>query len=79
MFPEYYGGEWDSFNDWIGDVEPPPRSALLWHDADVFAAADAKRFGECCAIVSSVFDSWSADGNQAVLILVGNSQGFAHP
>ncbi|MGH3506841.1 MAG: barstar family protein [Nocardioidaceae bacterium] len=57
MFPEYYGGEWDAFNDWIGDVEPPPRSVLLWHDADLFAASEAKRFGECCAIVSGVFDS----------------------
>jgi hypothetical protein len=79
QFPEYYGGGWDAFNDSICGVEPPPRSALLWHDADLFAAAEAKLFGECCAIVSGVFDSWSAAGKQAHLVLVGNGPGFSRP
>jgi hypothetical protein len=79
MFPEYHGGEWDSFNDSVGDLEPPRRSALFWHDADLFAAAHAKRFGKSCAILTSLFDAWSTEGKQAELILVGRHRDFARP
>jgi hypothetical protein len=79
VFPDYYGQGWDSFNDLMGDVSPPPRSALLWHDADRFAARDPKRFGEACACIQRIFDSWSSEGRQADLILLGNSDAFRRP
>jgi Barstar (barnase inhibitor) len=54
-FPDYYAQNWASFNDMMGDVSPPPRSALLWHDADRFAARDPKRFGEASACIQRIF------------------------
>jgi RNAse (barnase) inhibitor barstar len=78
-FPDYYGQNWDSFNDLMGDVSPPPRSALLWHDADRFAARDPKGFGEASASIQRIFDSWSAERRQAVLVLLGSSGAFLRP
>jgi RNAse (barnase) inhibitor barstar len=78
-FPEYYGGNWDAFNDCIGDIEPPPRSALLWHAPDLHAGADPKRFGEACSMLTRVFDVWSTEGSQALLVLVGSTDTFDHP
>jgi hypothetical protein len=69
----------DAFHDWISEVEPHSRSALLWHDADLHAAADPRRFAEACAMLTTVFDAWSRNGKQAVLILVGSHETFNRP
>jgi RNAse (barnase) inhibitor barstar len=78
-FPEHYGQNWDSANDLMGDVSPPPRSALLWHDADASAARDPKRFGEACSMLRCWFDAWSTDGIQADLVLLGRGDSFHRP
>jgi hypothetical protein len=78
-FPDYNGQGWDSVNDLMGDVSPPRRSALLWHDANRFAARDPKRFGEACAILDRIFAAWSAEGYQADLVLLGSSESFRRP
>jgi hypothetical protein len=79
VFPDYYGQNWDSFNDLMGDVTPPPRSVLLWHDADRFAARDPKRFGEACSMIQPIFDWWSSQGCQAVVVLSGSGDAFRRP
>ncbi len=78
-FPDYFGHNWDAVNDVMGDLSPPARSALLWHDADRFAAIDPQRFGEACATLNRIFDAWSTEGNQAVLVLIGCGESFQRP
>ena len=78
-FPDYSGRNWAAVNDSLGDVNPPARSALVWRGADSAAADDPKTFAEACCTLLPVFDSWSADGRQAVLVLVGQGPGFRHP
>lgn len=79
VFPDYYGQGWDSVNDLMNDVSPPPRSALMWHDADRFADRNPKRFGEACAILDRIFTSWSAQGRQSDLVLLGTGDSFRRP
>jgi RNAse (barnase) inhibitor barstar len=43
-FPEYFGRNWDAFNDCLGDVVfgTVERIAILWRDADHSLAADVQ-------------------------------------
>jgi RNAse (barnase) inhibitor barstar len=78
-FPDYFGRNWDAVNDCMGETDPPMRSALVWRDADLFAASDPKSFAEACSTLIPVFDSWSERARQALLTLVGTGDAFKRP
>ena len=78
-FPDYFGGNWDAVNDCMVDIDPPMRSALVWRDADLSAAADPKLFAKACSTLIPIFNFWSQQGRQAMLILVGRGTAFNRP
>ena len=71
-FPDYYGGNWDTFNDCFDDPPLPPRSALLWRGAQRLATNDPMAFAEAIAVVRSGIDELSADERQLELFLLGD-------
>jgi RNAse (barnase) inhibitor barstar len=79
-FPDYTGRNWDAFSDVMGDLSLPHRSALFWHDADVYATSDPKLFAEACAMITSTFDAIAVvEGKQATLVLLGRGVAFKRP
>ena len=81
-FPDYFGNNWDAWNDCLGDFELSlkGKTAIIWHNADKTFMSDAKTF------IQAVFDLHNMTlsvGNinksncyQVELFLVGNSEGF---
>jgi RNAse (barnase) inhibitor barstar len=55
-FPDYYGHNWDGFNDSWAEIEPalPSPAATLWHEADSTAAAALKPYSEAVVLVRDV-------------------------
>ncbi len=79
-FPSYFGRNWDAVTDCFRDVNWPPRLALFWEDADAFAAADPRTFGEACAFLTESFEALGAtESKQALLILSGSHDRFDQP
>jgi RNAse (barnase) inhibitor barstar len=79
-FPEYFGANWDAFNDSFGDLVLPDRTAVLWRDADVCAESDLRLFAEGVAVLTRTADAVGAtDAKQIVLILTGHGSSFASP
>jgi RNAse (barnase) inhibitor barstar len=80
-FPDYYGHNWDAFNDSWGDVEPslPSPAAILWHHADVAAAAGLQLYSECISMLTRASEEMSARSKQMVLFLFGDGEQFPRP
>jgi RNAse (barnase) inhibitor barstar len=78
-FPDYYGRNWDAFNDCFDDPALPRRSALLWTHAEQLAQADLKAFAEAVAVFREAADALSRDGRQFELMLLGTGPGFRRP
>ena len=79
-FPGYFGGNWDAFNDCLGDVVfgPAERIAVIWRDADKSLAADAQTVLDATAAFDAVGSPGSEDEDPAQLeiFLLGNGPGF---
>jgi RNAse (barnase) inhibitor barstar len=80
-FPEYFGHNWDAFNDCLGDVVfgPAERIAVLWRDADQSLAADAQTVLDATSAFEAVGSPGSEDEDPAQLeiFLFGTGPGFA--
>ena len=79
-FPEYFGHNWDAFNDCLGDVVfgPAERIAILWRDADRSLAADAQTVLDATSAFDAVGSPGSEDEDPAQLevFLFGSGPGF---
>jgi RNAse (barnase) inhibitor barstar len=81
-FPDYFGKNWDAWNDCLGDFELSlkGKTAIIWDDADKTFISDTKTF------IQAVFDlhnlALSAgyidkpNPCQVELFLVGKTEGF---
>jgi hypothetical protein len=69
--------EWNAVHDHFGDVEFPPRYALIWPRADDFAKRATRMFAEACAMLTMEF--FELKGTQAVLVLTGRGPEFRSP
>jgi RNAse (barnase) inhibitor barstar len=78
-FPDYYGANWDAFNDCFDDPELPHRSALLWRGVERLAASDLKAFAEAVVVLSEAAESVERDARQVALFLLGTGNGFRRP
>jgi RNAse (barnase) inhibitor barstar len=82
-FPDYYGHNWDAFNDSFGDIEPslPSPAAILWHHADVAAAGALKPYAECIHMLMRASEGMSAasEPKQLDLFLFGDGKQFPRP
>lgn len=76
-FPDYFGSNWDAFNDSFGDYELPKRLAVVWRHSDVFASRNLKVFGEAVAILHETFSA--LQGSQAIVVLTGRGPEFKLP
>jgi RNAse (barnase) inhibitor barstar len=78
--PEYFGRNWDAFNDGLGDVVfgPAERIAVLWRDADRSLAADAQTVLDATSAFDAVGSPGSEDEDPAQLevFLFGSGPGF---
>jgi hypothetical protein len=71
--------KWDSLIDCLRDFEWPQRFALVLREADTFAAADPKSFGEACAVLQLAFDEHGSERQQSVLVITGRGVSFHDP
>jgi hypothetical protein len=78
-FPDWCGLGWDAIHDCFGEVEFPHPFALMWRDAETFAADNPKAFGEATAILQIEFDALGTRGTQAVLVITGDGPAFQRP
>ncbi len=60
-FPDYFGRNWNAFNDSIGDLQPPARLAIIWRASDEAARANPALLGEACAEFKRMAEAYSAD------------------
>ena len=49
-FPDYYGRNWDAFDECFSEVEMSSRVAIVWTRADVLASRDLKTFAEAVCV-----------------------------
>jgi RNAse (barnase) inhibitor barstar len=49
-FPDYYGRNWDAFDECFGELEMTPHLAVVWTDADRLAANDLTTFAEAACM-----------------------------
>jgi RNAse (barnase) inhibitor barstar len=49
-FSDYYGRNWDAFEECFSEVEMPSRVAIVWTRADVLASRDLKAFAEAVCL-----------------------------
>jgi RNAse (barnase) inhibitor barstar len=79
-FPEYFGRNWDAFNDGLGDLVfgATERIAVLWRDADRSLAADAQTVLGATSAFDAVGSPGSEDEDPAQLevFLFGSGPGF---
>jgi RNAse (barnase) inhibitor barstar len=78
-FPNYYGANWDAFNECFDDPALPHPSALLWRGADALAQSDLKAFAEAIAVLTQAADAVGRDARQFELFLLGSGNGFRRP
>ena len=78
-FPDYYGSNWDAFNDCFDEPELPRRTALMWRGAERLARRDLKAFAEAIAVLRDASDTLAGDDRQLELFLLGTGSGFRRP
>ncbi len=87
-FPDYYGGNWDAFDECVAEVLFAHPTALVWTAAQTLAESDLKTFGEAVAQFSRIRDALrKADPEvtevsepvQLELVLLGRGDGFRRP
>lgn len=87
-FPDYYGNNWDAFDECLGEIQLPHPTAILWSAAEVLASSDLKTFSEAIAQFSRFRDAFKrpnpdavgvADPVQLELVLLGRGERFRRP
>jgi RNAse (barnase) inhibitor barstar len=68
-FPDYYGRNWDAFDECFGELEMPPHVAVVWTDADRLAAGDLKTFAEAVCLFHDHYQERSKSGVQLELFI----------
>jgi RNAse (barnase) inhibitor barstar len=77
--PDYFGSNWDAFNDCFGDLSLPPRLAVVWRRADITGATSLKLLVEAVAIFQRTAEAVEPFGTQLVVAISGEGPGFARP
>ena len=73
-FPDYYGRNWDAFNECFGEMDMPPHVAVVWTDAHRLAAGDLKTVAEAVCMLDYHSNARSKQDVQLALFI-----GFEHP
>jgi RNAse (barnase) inhibitor barstar len=68
-FPDYYGRNWDAFDECFGELEMAPHLAVVWTDADQLATHDLKTFAEAVCMFNDHARERSKLGTQLQLFL----------
>jgi ribonuclease inhibitor len=63
-FPDYYGRNWDAFNDSFGDLDLPLHTAVVWIEARRLVEVDLKTFAEAICLLNDQQHAYSTVGTQ---------------
>ncbi len=61
-FPEYFGHNWDAFDDGLGDIDGYPGTVVVWDGWSEFAAADKASFDVALDVLRERAGSSDAGG-----------------
>ncbi|GAA0382870.1 hypothetical protein GCM10009530_37060 [Microbispora corallina] len=61
-FPDYYGRNWDAFNDCVRDLPEwgKPKVAVVWHDSDLLLRRNVHDFVRSVTLMHRIAESASA-------------------
>jgi RNAse (barnase) inhibitor barstar len=68
-FPDYYGRNWDAFNDCFSNLGIAARTAIVWIEAQRLAASDLKTFSEAICMLNDQQQAHSAAGMPIALFI----------
>ena len=72
-FPEWFGGNWDAFEDCLGDLSwhPAPGYVLLLEHGKHFGAGHKQEFVTALEVLDGVAEYWHAQGKPFWAIVSG--------
>ena len=72
-FPEWFGGNWDAFEDCLGDLSwhPAPGYVLLLEHGKHFGAGHKQEFVTAVEVLAAVSDDWQEQGRPFWAIVSG--------
>ena len=76
-FPDYYGKNWDAFDECVAEVTFATPFALVWRDAGGYAAENPKLFAEASFMLNDAFHK--RPDVQAILVITGDGGTFRAP
>ena len=72
-FPDWFGGNWDAFEDCLGDLswQPAPGYVLLLEHGKHFGAGHKQEFVTAVEVLDGVAESWQDQGKPFWAIISG--------
>lgn len=84
-FPEYFGGNWDAFEeclvsqefDEVEDLDDAEGLLVIWSGWGELARNEPEHFAIAVAVFRDVLDAWAAEDLAARVVLVGDGPKFS--
>ena len=74
-FPEWFGGNWDAFEDCIADLswDVAEGYVLFFDGSELFARRDPRQWQTARSILESTVEYWKGEGKPFFILLKGTT------